>query len=108
MHAAGSAQLTTEVSTYVFFRGTQPTGIGAQKCRKISVGDRYLSMEPTNICGYTSMNSSINILILNDGCATISIGDNNGKEHQGIKTFGKPDQHINLLPHAPTATNAAE
>lgn len=76
MHAAGSRLNAVEVNNYVFIHGTGPTEIDAQKCRKIFISDHLT--QPTNICGYTSMNLT-NILILNNGCATIVLEDNNGK-----------------------------
>ena len=62
------------MNSYVFFFGTKPIDVDAQKCRKISIDNVIL---PTKLCGYHSQNS---VLILNDGCTEISIGDDNGTQ----------------------------
>ena len=65
---------STEMNSYVFSFGTKPIDVDAQKCRKISIDNVTF---PTKLCGYHSQNS---VLILNDGCAEVSTGDDNGTQ----------------------------
>lgn len=66
------------VSNYAFFPETQPLGPGSLKCRKIIIGDNQVP-GPANqsvICSHSSQNS---VLVLNNGCANVFIGDNDGE-----------------------------
>ena len=61
----------------VFSSGTQPFGPGSQMCLNFSVIDDQL-VEPTErftVCGRSSQNA---VVILNNGCTDIKIGDNDG------------------------------
>ena len=84
-YTAGSVLTFTEVNTYLFFYGTKPSDRDAQRCRKIVIMDLT---DGGKLCGY---NSHTSVLILNNGCTKVAIGDNNGIDDRLVAYHSRSD-----------------